>query len=174
MQDGLLWGENPSGPIVIEENGLRFLVNLGEGQKTGFYLDQRDNRRAVAALTVGRRVLDAFCYTGGFGLNAVRQGAAGPPRGDQTIGQHRGLAPVELAAAGHGGRLDPLDRVFHLGQRAVKIEQHGVDQTGRPMRRVIGRFHGFRHGCTIPTRSDRPGRNRRCCKLSHPRTNLGP
>jgi 23S rRNA (cytosine1962-C5)-methyltransferase len=76
MQDGLLCGEYPSAPIIIEENGLRFLVNLAEGQKTGFYLDQRDNRQAVARLTTGRRVLDGFCYTGGFGLNAVRQGAA--------------------------------------------------------------------------------------------------
>ncbi len=75
MQDGLLWGENPSGPITIEENGLRYLVNLAEGQKTGFYLDQRDNRQAVARLARGRRVLDGFCYTGGFGLNAVREGA---------------------------------------------------------------------------------------------------
>ena len=50
-------------------------VNLAEGQKTGFYLDQRDNRLAVARLAAGRRVLDAFCYTGGFGLHAARAGA---------------------------------------------------------------------------------------------------
>ena len=49
------------GYIEIEENGLRFLVNIAEGQKTGFYLDQRDNRQAVARLAAGRRVLDAFC-----------------------------------------------------------------------------------------------------------------
>src|SRR5437588_304802 len=76
MQDGLLWGENPPGPIVIEENCLRFLVNIAEGQKTGFYLDQRDNRGAVGKLAAGRRVLDGFCYTGGFGLHAARDGAA--------------------------------------------------------------------------------------------------
>ncbi len=75
LQDGLMGGESPSGPIEIEENGLRFLVNLTEGQKTGFYLDQRDNRQAVARLAAGRRVLDGFCYTGGFGLNALRAGA---------------------------------------------------------------------------------------------------
>jgi 23S rRNA (cytosine1962-C5)-methyltransferase len=61
--------------VVIEESGLRFLVHLAEGQKTGFYLDQRGNRAAVAALARGRRVLDAFCYTGGFGLHAARAGA---------------------------------------------------------------------------------------------------
>ncbi len=76
LQDGPLRGEPPEGPIPVEENGLRFLVQLAEGQKTGFYLDQRDNRRAVAELASGRRVLDAFCYTGGFGLYAARAGAS--------------------------------------------------------------------------------------------------
>jgi 23S rRNA (cytosine1962-C5)-methyltransferase len=75
LQDGMLWGDVPSDPIAIEEDGLRFLVHLTEGQKTGFYLDQRDNRRAVAGLAQGRRVLDAFCYSGGFGLHAARAGA---------------------------------------------------------------------------------------------------
>jgi len=75
LQDGLLWGRPPEGPVVIDENGLRFRVNLTEGQKTGFYLDQRDNRQAVARLASGRAVLDAFCYTGGFGLHAARAGA---------------------------------------------------------------------------------------------------
>jgi 23S rRNA (cytosine1962-C5)-methyltransferase len=76
LHDEPLWGRLPDGPVEIHEDGLRFLVNLVEGQKTGFYLDQRDNRRAVAALAAGRRVLDAFCYTGGFGLHAARAGAA--------------------------------------------------------------------------------------------------
>jgi 23S rRNA (cytosine1962-C5)-methyltransferase len=75
LQDGLLAGAPPPADLTIEENGLRFLVNLPEGQKTGFYLDQRDNRRAVAACAGGRRVLDAFSYSGGFGLNAARAGA---------------------------------------------------------------------------------------------------
>ena len=76
LQDGLLWGQVPTEPVIIEEAGARFLVNLREGQKTGFYLDQRDNRRAVAGLARGRRLLDAFCYTGGFGLHAARAGAS--------------------------------------------------------------------------------------------------
>lgn len=76
LRDELLWGEPPPPDLAIEENGLRFLVNLAEGQKTGYYLDQRDNRAAVARLCGGRRVLDAFCYSGGFGLYAARAGAA--------------------------------------------------------------------------------------------------
>jgi 23S rRNA (cytosine1962-C5)-methyltransferase len=76
LHDQLLWGEPPPADLSIVENGLRFLVNLAEGQKTGYYLDQRDNRAAVARLCAGKRVLDAFCYTGGFGLYAARGGAA--------------------------------------------------------------------------------------------------
>jgi 23S rRNA (cytosine1962-C5)-methyltransferase len=75
LQDGPLWGTTPATPIEVEEEGLRFLVHLTEGQKTGYYLDQRDNRRAAAQLASGRRVLDAFCYSGGFGLHAARAGA---------------------------------------------------------------------------------------------------
>jgi 23S rRNA (cytosine1962-C5)-methyltransferase len=76
LQDEPLWGQVPAEPVTIVEHGVRFLVNLAEGQKTGFYLDQRDNRQAVARLARGRRVLDAFCYTGGFGLHAARAGAS--------------------------------------------------------------------------------------------------
>jgi 23S rRNA (cytosine1962-C5)-methyltransferase len=75
LTDGPLYGNIPEEPVAIDDQGLTFLVNLAEGQKTGFYLDQRDNRRAVAALAKDRRVLDAFCYTGGFGLHAARAGA---------------------------------------------------------------------------------------------------
>jgi 23S rRNA (cytosine1962-C5)-methyltransferase len=76
LQDGTLWGDVPAEPIVIHENGLQFLVHLAEGQKTGFYLDQRDNRQVAAGYAKGRRVLDAFCYTGGFALHAARAGAS--------------------------------------------------------------------------------------------------
>ncbi len=76
LHDGLLAGEEPPADLTIEENGLSFLVNIAEGQKTGFYHDQRDNRQAVARLARGRRVLDGFCYTGGFGLHAAKAGAA--------------------------------------------------------------------------------------------------
>jgi 23S rRNA (cytosine1962-C5)-methyltransferase len=76
LHDELLWGEPPPPDHAIEENGLRFLVNLAEGQKTGYYLDQRDNRAAVARLCPGKRVLDAFCYSGGFGIYAAKAGAA--------------------------------------------------------------------------------------------------
>ncbi|OWK42281.1 class I SAM-dependent rRNA methyltransferase [Fimbriiglobus ruber] len=76
LHDGLLAGETPPAEIMIEENGLKFAVNLAEGQKTGYYLDQRDNRAVVGRLATGRRVLDAFCYSGGFGVYAAKAGAS--------------------------------------------------------------------------------------------------
>ncbi|WZO99692.1 class I SAM-dependent rRNA methyltransferase [Isosphaeraceae bacterium EP7] len=75
VSDGPVRGTMPDGPIEIVENGLTFAVDLATGQKTGFYLDQRDNRRATAALAKGRSVLDLFTYSGGFALNALAAGA---------------------------------------------------------------------------------------------------
>jgi 23S rRNA (cytosine1962-C5)-methyltransferase len=75
LQDALLWGSLPDQHVKINENGVNFLVNLAEGQKTGFYLDQRDNRLTVAKYATGRKVLDAFSYTGGFGLHCAKAGA---------------------------------------------------------------------------------------------------
>jgi 23S rRNA (cytosine1962-C5)-methyltransferase len=69
-------GEAPS-DIVVAEGDCRFALSLGEGHKTGLYLDQRENRAAVAAHALGRRVLDAFCYTGAFACHALHAGAAG-------------------------------------------------------------------------------------------------
>jgi 23S rRNA (cytosine1962-C5)-methyltransferase len=70
------WGQPPSGPVFIEEHGIRYGVDLSAGQKTGFYLDQRDNRRLAAGYLRGRQVLDLFCYSGGFSLCASRLGGA--------------------------------------------------------------------------------------------------
>jgi 23S rRNA (cytosine1962-C5)-methyltransferase len=62
-------------PVTFTEDGLIYRVDVVAGQKTGFYLDQRDNRRAVRDLAAGRDVLDVFCYTGGFTLAALAGGA---------------------------------------------------------------------------------------------------
>lgn len=76
QKDGLLWGEPPARPLFIEENGLRYGVDLIEGQKTGFYLDQRDNRKFISQYVSGHKVLDVFCYHGGFALNCLKHGEA--------------------------------------------------------------------------------------------------
>jgi 23S rRNA (cytosine1962-C5)-methyltransferase len=72
---GLLRGENYQLPITITEHNLKFLVNLQSGHKTGFYLDQRRNRLRVRELAGNKDVLDCFCYTGGFTVNALAGGA---------------------------------------------------------------------------------------------------
>ena len=73
---GLLFGGLPDQPLVITENGLRFEVDLAGGQKTGFYLDQRDNRQFCRQIAGGRSVLNGFAFTGGFTAYALAGGAA--------------------------------------------------------------------------------------------------
>ena len=60
---------------TVVENGHKFIVNWTEGQKTGFFLDQRQNRALVGSLARGRNVLNLFCYTGGFSIYALANGA---------------------------------------------------------------------------------------------------
>ncbi len=72
---GLLRGSLPDTRLTIDEDGLTFLVDVAHGHKTGFYLDQRLNRRRVGQLAAGREVLNCFCYTGGFSLHAAQGGA---------------------------------------------------------------------------------------------------
>ncbi|MCX6078481.1 MAG: class I SAM-dependent methyltransferase [Chloroflexi bacterium] len=66
---------NPPERLLIAEHGLQFLVNIVKGHKTGFYLDQRQNRRRIGELAMDRDVLNCFCYTGGFSLQAAVGGA---------------------------------------------------------------------------------------------------
>ncbi len=74
MTTGLLYGEVPD-RVEMTENGVRFWVDVKEGQKTGFFLDQKENRAAIAPFVAGRRVLDCFTHTGSFALHAARYGA---------------------------------------------------------------------------------------------------
>ncbi|HTI51287.1 MAG TPA: class I SAM-dependent rRNA methyltransferase [Planctomycetaceae bacterium] len=76
IADGLLTGQEPPRPLFISEHGLRYGLDVVEGQKTGFFLDQRDNRHAFVRYVRGGRVLDLCCYSGGFAMNALRHGNA--------------------------------------------------------------------------------------------------
>ena len=73
--DGYLWGRCAERDNVVLENGLKFKVNWEEGQKTGFFIDQRENRDLVRRYAKGRKVLNTFCYTGGFSVAALAGGA---------------------------------------------------------------------------------------------------
>jgi 23S rRNA (cytosine1962-C5)-methyltransferase len=97
-------GAAPQDVIFIEEHGVRYGVQLLLGQKTGFYLDQRENRRAAAAYFAGRNVLDVCCYTGGFSLCAAKLGGAA-----RVLGVDTSSHAVELAAA--NAKLNELHNV---------------------------------------------------------------
>ncbi len=76
IEQGPLWGTAPEGPFEIDERGRRYRIDVVAGQKTGFYLDQRDARDLAASLADGRRVLDLFSYSGGFSVAAALGGAS--------------------------------------------------------------------------------------------------
>jgi 23S rRNA (cytosine1962-C5)-methyltransferase len=73
---GVLLGSEPPEFVSVKENGINYQVNIAEGQKSGFYCDQRDNRKWVSEYAKGRKVLDCFSYSGGFSLNAMNNKAS--------------------------------------------------------------------------------------------------
>lgn len=97
----ILFGELPQDPITIEENGIRYEVHLLASQKTGFYIDQRDNRKFVRKFAEGRKVLDLCCYTGGFALNLLQAGAK------SAVGVD--LSEFAIAQAQKNAKLNQLD-----------------------------------------------------------------
>lgn len=103
---GLSWGSAPPEDLIIRENGLQFEVELSKGHKTGFYLDQRENRASVCRpnFVAGKEVLNVFSYTGGFAVYAAAQGA-GPITSIDTSADLLTLAEknVERNAPGRAG-----------------------------------------------------------------------
>jgi 23S rRNA (cytosine1962-C5)-methyltransferase len=116
LHDGqVVQGEMESETVTFSESGLRFEADVMRGQKTGFFLDQRENRRKVEALSEGKRVLNAFSFTGGFSLYAARGGATSVVSLD--LSQH------SLAGAKHNFALNPdLVRVGHQTVQADVFE----------------------------------------------------
>jgi 23S rRNA (cytosine1962-C5)-methyltransferase len=97
---GLLRGKMPAMKLTIHETTSRFIVDLLAGQKTGFYLDQRVNRKHVLELAEGRDVLDCFCYTGSFTVNALAGGAKSVVAVD-TSAEALAFGSENLALNGH-------------------------------------------------------------------------
>ncbi len=124
QKEGLRAGEEmtsgsvPDEPVEIIENGLAYRVDLRAGQKTGFYLDQRINRRVVAGYCRDKRVLDLFCFSGGFSLNAVKHGAAAAVLGVDSSApaiercrHHAAINSIDRARFEEGDVLTVLDRL---------------------------------------------------------------
>jgi len=115
------------GPIELLENGARFLADPREGQKTGWFFDQRDNRRFVAGLSAGARVLDLYCYAGGFAVAAAQAGA------DAVLALDRSEPALALAAAaaalngvGQRCRFQRADAFGELSRLVAAGERFGV------------------------------------------------
>jgi len=130
--EGLIPGVDRIGPAGFEtletlevvENGVRFTIDLNALQKTGFYADQRDNRMRFAALCKGERVLDTYCHTGGFGLQAVKQGASFVTMVDSS--------EPTVAAARKNAMINGLgDKVEVLADDAINFlkEKHAMAET---------------------------------------------
>ena len=98
---GVMRGDEPRADLVAHEDGLRYVIDVGGGHKTGFYLDQRNTRRAIPAYAAGRRVLNVFAYTGAFSLVASSAGAASVSSIDSS-------GPA-LAIAARNGELNGVD-----------------------------------------------------------------
>jgi 23S rRNA (cytosine1962-C5)-methyltransferase len=102
-----LRGAPPPETVLVHEHGVPFVVDLARGQKTGAFLDQRENRRRVGELAAGRRVLNLFSYAGGFSLHAALAGAVQVTSVDVAAAAHA-TAQASFRAAG----VDPARHVF--------------------------------------------------------------
>ena len=127
---GVLRGAAPPEPLLVEESGLNLALSVQHGHKTGFYLDQRDNRALVRGLARGREVLDCFCYTGGFTLNALIGGAHRVSAVDSSADA--------LTTARHNARHNALDdaRVEWVDADVFQNLRH-LRNTGRSFSLIV-------------------------------------
>jgi 23S rRNA (cytosine1962-C5)-methyltransferase len=132
LRDGLvLRGPGLDGPVLFQENGLRFESDPLRGQKTGFFLDQRDNRARVEKLAGGKSVLNVFSYTGGFSVYAARGGARGVVSLDasapalQAAGRnlaHNQHLPLVAAAAHETLEADAFEALARMGKSGRRFD----------------------------------------------------
>jgi len=123
-RSGPIRGAAASPTLTIAEHGIRYLVDVAHGQKTGFYLDQRANRDRIRMLAAGRDVLNCFCYTGGFALNALAGGARSALSIDSSA------AALELArenARRNGFDADWLEADVFAALRKLRDAGRGFD-----------------------------------------------
>ena len=112
QKTGLLYGEVPD-KVEIAENGVRFLVDVKNGQKTGFFLDQKENRAAIAPFVKNAKVLDCFTHTGSFALHAAYYGASDVTGVD--------ISEYACECAAENARLNGLDNVHFVVANAFDL-----------------------------------------------------
>jgi 23S rRNA (cytosine1962-C5)-methyltransferase len=125
-REGITRGNFPAGGIIMFENGFPFLVDLREGQKTGWFLDQRENRRLAGAYAGGARVLDACSYTGGFSIYAARAGAVSVTAVDSSS---EALKTLEYNAElnGAAGRINAVEADIFDALRNMERKKERYD-----------------------------------------------
>lgn len=128
--DGLIVGNEPPRPLFIEEHGIRYGVDVQQGQKTGCYLDQRDNRLAASRYMNGSRLLDAFCFSGGFGIMAAKQGGAA-----SVVGIDSSASALQLAAA--NAELNGVAELCEYRCSDVRSEMERMAEQGTRFQAVI-------------------------------------
>lgn len=153
IEDGLICGEEPPRPMFVEENGIQFGVDVVHGQKTGLFLDQRANRQAVARYVADRRVLDMFCYTGGFGLAAAKLGNAkevvGVDSSESAITTAKANAEMNgVAQQLHFEKDDAFKRLEHLsgaGERfdAVILDPPKMARSRSGLKNAMRGYHSL-------------------------------
>ena len=125
LEECVLAGAAPTGPVFIQEHGIRYGVELGAGQKTGFYLDQRENRRVAAGYLAGRKILDLFCYCGAFSLAAQSLAGVHTSLGIDSSQRAITLARANAQLNGHANlhfeEGDCFARLDRLAVDAVKF-----------------------------------------------------
>src|SRR5262245_27734238 len=157
LHDGMLHGPEPTEPVTIVENGIKFLIDIHEGQKTGYYLDQRDNRQAVSNYASGRRVLDAFCYSGGFALHAAKAGAAevlGLDASEPALSLARENARLNELANTEFVRADVFEELDRLHKSGRKFDLIVLDppKFARARHAVPEALRGYRRLMTLAVR----------------------
>jgi 23S rRNA (cytosine1962-C5)-methyltransferase len=115
--------------VILEENGLKFSADLEHGQKTGWFFDQRDNRLALRSYVKGRTVLDCFCHTGAFAINAAAGGAC------EVTGMDISEAAVEMATKNAG--LNGFQNTCRFRKADVMQELKAMTESGKKYDVVI-------------------------------------
>ncbi|MDP6507045.1 MAG: class I SAM-dependent rRNA methyltransferase, partial [Planctomycetota bacterium] len=126
---GLIAGDAPPEHHQIEENGFQFCIDIERGHKTGYYLDQSQNRNRAAELAQPGRVLDTFCYTGALGIHAARNGA-------EVIAIDESAASLQLASK--NAALNGLDENRYRTLKASAVQaMRGMLDDGERFETVI-------------------------------------